>query len=189
MKKIISLLLVLPMMMFAVGCGSQDDPQGEEESYAELLFDTTCVHTVDITMSEEDRADQLANPKEKTKYKANAVIDGEEIKDVSFATKGNSSLYFVADAGKDKFSYGINFGKYVDGQTFHGLDKLNLQNNCSDAATMKEYMAYWLFNRMGVNAPLASYVWLTVNGEEQGLYTALEAEEQSFLDILTRTVS
>ena len=182
MKKIITMLLVLPMMLFAVGCGSQDDQQGEEKSYAELIFDNSCVHAVDVTMSEEDRADQLANPKEKTKYKASAVIDGEEIKDVAFATKGNSSLYFVADAGKDKFSYGINFGKFVDGQTFHGLDKLNLQNNCSDASAMKEYMAYWLFNRMGVDAPLSSYVWLTVNGEVQGLYTALEAEEESFLD-------
>ena len=159
-----------------------DEPQSETAAYAELIFDNTRVHTIDVSMSEDDRADQLANPKEKTKYKVTVVIDGEEIKDVSFNTKGNSSLFFVADAGKDKFSYGINFGKYVDGQTFHGLDKLSLQNNCSDGSSMKESMAYWLFSKMGVDSPLSSYVWLTVNGEVQGLYTALEGVEDSFLD-------
>ena len=179
MKKTASISLIFLLAMTAAGC--QSHPHNAV-SYTESLFDQTRVHTVDIRISEEDRADQLANPKEKTKYKASAVIDEEEIKDVAFSTKGNSSLYFVADAGLDKFSYGIDFGKYVKGQTFHGLDKLNLQNNCSDATAMKEHMAYRLFGKMGVSSPLVSYVWLTVNGEDQGLYTALEGVENSFLD-------
>jgi len=66
-----------------------------------------------------------------------------------------SSLYFMVDAGKDMYSYKINFGKYVEDQTFHGLDELNLQNNFVDASSIKESMAYWLFNRMGVDAPLS----------------------------------
>ena len=133
-------------------------------------------------MSEEDRTDQLANPKDKTKYRADVVIDGEKIKDIAFHTKDNSSLFFTADAGKDKFSYGINLGKYEEGGNYHGLDKLNLQNNFADATSMKEYMAYWLFRRTGTDAPLASYVWLTVNGEDQGLYTALEPVGNGFLE-------
>ena len=182
MKRIISLLLIILLIMSSAGCHDQDNSQGKEASYADLIFNNTIVHTIDISMSKEDRADQLANPKDKTKYKADVVIDGEEIKDVAFNTKGNSSLYFVVDAGKDKFSYGIEFGKFVDDQTFHGLDKLSLQNNYSDGTSMKEYMAYWLFDRMGVDAPLTSYVWLTVNGEVQGLYTAIEGVEDSFLE-------
>ena len=157
MKKTIVLMLTF-MMVLATGCSGEVSGPAGEESYADLIFDDTRVHTIDITMSEEDRADQLSDPKDKTKYKANVLIDGEEIENVSFATKGNSSLYFTADAGMDKFSYGINFGAYEDGQTFHGLDKLNLQNNCCDATSMKEYMAYWLFRRMDVDAPLSSYV-------------------------------
>ena len=184
-RKTITLLLVL-MLVLAAGCSGRDSSPGtapdDEQSYADLIFDTSLVHTVDVSLSEEDRADQLADPTSKTKYHADVVIDGEEIEDVSFHTKGNSSLFFVVDAGRDKFSYEINFGKYTKGQTFHGLDKLNLQNNFSDATSMKEYMAYWLFHRMGVTAPLSSFVWLTVNGEEQGLYTALENMEDSFLE-------
>ncbi|ACV22884.1 Inner spore coat protein H [Slackia heliotrinireducens] len=176
--------LVVCLLVFT-GCHSADkdeDGGAEASAYASLIFDGTRVHTVDIEMTEEDRTNQPSNPKEKTKYKVTAVIDGEEVEDVAFSTKGNSSLFFVADAGKDKFSYGIDFGKYVDGQTYHGLDKLNLQNNFTDGSAMKEHMAYWLFDRMGVDAPLTSYVWLTVNGEVQGLYTAVEGVEESFLE-------
>lgn len=182
MKRIIPFLLVILLLMSGSECFAQTQPQSDPGYYTDLIFDSTRVHTVDVIMSEADRADQLANPKEKTKYRADVVIDGEEIRDVSFNTKGNSSLFFVADAGKDKFSYGINFGKYVKKQTYHGLDKLDLQNNSFDGPSLKEFMAFWLFRRMGVDAPLASHVWLTVNGEVQGLYTALEPEEDSFLD-------
>lgn len=184
MKKLISLLLIISMMMLAAGCANrgktETDAKTDTESYTDLIFDTTFVHTIDVTMSEEDRADQLAHPTEKTKYKAEAVIDGEKVENIAFHTKGNSSLFFPAEAGKDKFSYGLNFRKYTDGQTFHGLDKLDLQNNFTDAALIKEYMSFWLFRRMGVDAPLASYVWLTVNGEDQGIYTALEDIGGSF---------
>lgn len=136
---------------------------------------------IEVNMSEEDRTDQMAHPTDKTKYKADVVIDGKEINNVAFHTKGNSSLFFTAEAGKDKFSYGLSFGKFSGGKTFHGLNKLNLQNNITDGTAMREYMAFWLFRRMGVDAPLASYVWLTVNGEDQGLYTALEDVGDSFL--------
>lgn len=182
MKKNRVVLLGLMAILLLVGCSARDMASGEAVSYADLIFDNTRIHTIDVRMSEEDRADQLANPKEKTKYKASVVIDGEEINDVAFNTKGNSSLYFVVDAGKDKYSYGINFGKYVDDQSFHGLDKLSLQNNYADASYMKECMAFWLFNRLGVDAPLASFAWLTVNGEDQGLYTVIEGVEESFLE-------
>ncbi len=198
-KKAVSILLTILMALtLAVGCGAKKNEEGSAAeaasgsssetvpltptSYEELIFDSSFVHTIEVSMSEEDRADQLATPQDKTKYKVDVVIDGEEVKDVAFHTKGNSSLFFTVDAGRDKFSYGLNFRKYTDGGTFHGLDKLNLQNNFSDATSMREYMAFWLFRRMGVDAPLASFVRLSVNGEDQGLYTALEDVGNSFLE-------
>ena len=35
---------------------------------------------------------------------------------------------------------------------------------------------------MGVAAPRASYIWVTINGEAQGLYVAIEEVDQSLLD-------
>lgn len=46
---------------------------------------------------------------------------------------------------------------------------------------MKDYLTYQLMNEFGVAAPLCSYVYITINGEDWGLYLAVEAVEESFL--------
>ena len=152
-------------------------------SYADTLFDTGCVHRVDVIISDEDWAELLAAPIDKTKHHASVSIDGESIENVSFATKGNSSLYYVADdPGSERYSFRLNFGKFEKGQTSHGLDKLSLNNLFCDATYVKDTLSYALFRRFGVPAPLTSYVWLTVNGEDRGLYLAVEDLSDGFLD-------
>ena len=151
--------------------------------YASKLFDSSYVHTIDIAISDEDWADLLVNPTDKTKYKVDVTIDGEKVEQVSFATKGNTSLTSVAsDADSDRYSFKLNFGKYVDNQTYYGLDKLNLNNLYADATYMKDYLSYKLFSEVGVESPLTSYVWITVNGEDLGLYLAIEEIDSSYLD-------
>lgn len=152
------------------------------QEYKDKLFDQSYVHTIDIEISEEDWKDLLASPLDKTKYKVNATIDGEKIEDISFAAKGNTSLSSVAsDKESDRYSFKLNFGKYVDGQTYYGLDKLNLNNIYADATYMKDYMAYEIFKAAGIEAPLASYVSISINGQNFGLYLALEEIGESYL--------
>ena len=151
-------------------------------NYEETLFDTSYVHRIDVRIDDEDWDDLLENPMDKSKYPASVVIDGEELTKVSFQTKGNSSLTFVAsDPECTRYSFKLKFGKYVDGQTYHGLDALSLNNNMADATYVKDYLSYEMFRQAGVPAPLASFVWLTVNGEAQGLYTAVEDMGVSFV--------
>ena len=47
---------------------------------------------------------------------------------------------------------------------------------------MKDYLCYQMMGYMGVDAPLCSYVWITINGEAWGLYLAVEGVEDSFLE-------
>ncbi len=152
-------------------------------SYEDRLFAMDYVHTVDVRVADEDWAELLAAPIDKTKYHASVSIDGETFENVSFATKGNSSLYNVADdPGSERYSFRLNFGKFEEGQTYHGLDKLSLNNLFCDATYMKDALSYALFRRCGVPAPLTGYVWVTVNGEERGLYLAVEDLCDGFLD-------
>lgn len=150
--------------------------------YAESLFDTGFVHEINVEIAEDDWKDLLANPLEKTKYKANVTIDGNRVENVSFATKGNTSLSQVASTDSDRYSFKINFGKYEDGQTYQGLDKLNLNNIMSDATYMKDYLSYMIMREAGVSASLTSYAALSVNGELHGLYIAIEDVSDSFLE-------
>ena len=46
---------------------------------------------------------------------------------------------------------------------------------------MKDYLSYQLMSSFDVNAPLCSYAYITVNGNDWGLYLAVEAVEESFL--------
>ena len=154
-----------------------------EAEYASKLFDTSYVHSIDIEIAEVDWEDLLKNPTDKTKYKVNVTIDGEEIDEVSISTKGNTSLSSIAsDDTTDRYSFKINFGKYVDDQTYYGLDKLNLNNIYADATYIKDYISYQLFNHMDVDAPLTSFINVTVNGENKGLYLAIEDVDDSFLE-------
>lgn len=124
-----------------------------------------------------------ADPLDKTKYEVNITIDGETIESVSFATKGNTSLTSVAgDADSVRYSFKVNFGKYNKEQTYYGLNKLNLNNIYADATYMKDYLSYEIFRQAGVDSPLVSYVWLTINGEDHGLYIAIEDISEGYLN-------
>ena len=193
-SRVLAFLLPICAVISLIGCTKTDSVSSEnnsdsedseqwEETYAEKLFDTSYVHTINIEIEDGDWEDLLENPTDKTKYNVNITIDGETVEEVSFATKGNTSLSSVAsDEDSDRYSFKVNFGKYVDGQTYYGLDKLNLNNLYADATYMKDYIAYQLFQEVGVDGPLTSYVWLTVNGEDQGLYLAIEDIGDSYLD-------
>lgn len=47
---------------------------------------------------------------------------------------------------------------------------------------MKDYLTYRMMAEFGVDAPLCSFVYITVNGEDFGLYLAVEGVEDAFLE-------
>lgn len=104
------------------------------------------------------------------------------MKNCAIRAKGNTSLSNVKQYGNDRYSFKIEFDHYDDTLTYHGLDKLVLNNNIQDNTLMKDYLTYRMMAYMGVDAPLVSYAFITVNGEDFGLYLALEAVEESFLE-------
>lgn len=155
----------------------------ESVSYENRIFDQSYVHLVEVTISNEDWQDLLNNPTKKTKYKCDVKIDGIEFKNVSFSTKGNSSLNRVAEAPRksERYSFKINFGKYVEDQTYYGLDILHLNNAYADATFMKDYMSYEMFKKVGIPTPLASYTFIKINNKNHGLYISVENIGESFL--------
>lgn len=145
-------------------------------AYETALFDISKVHTINIIMDDWDEF--TANCKSEEYYACTVVIDGEAFKNVAIRGKGNTSLSQVTN---DRYSYKIEFDHYTDALTYHGLDKLCLNNIIQDNTYMKDYLCYQMMQQMGVAAPLCSYAYLTVNGEDWGLYLAVEAVEESFL--------
>ena len=148
--------------------------------YENLLFDKTVMHTIDITM--DDWESFISNAAAEEYTECNISIDGEKYNHVAIRAKGNTSLSSVATLGSTRYSFKIEFNHFVKGMSYHGLDKLSLNNMIQDATMMKDYLAYTLMGRMGVPSSLCSYVQINVNGEPWGLYLAVEGVEDSFMD-------
>ncbi len=147
--------------------------------YETLLFDTSKVHTVNIVM---DNWDDFISTCTNEEYSAcSVIIDNQTYKNVAIRAKGNTSLSSVKNYGNDRYSFKIEFDHYDDTTTYYGLDKLSLNNIIQDNTYMKDYLCYQMMREAGADAPLCSYVQVLVNGEEWGLYLAVEGVEESFL--------
>ena len=109
------------------------------------------------------------------------VIDGEEYTNVGLRAKGNNSLNLIERYGLDRYSLKVEFDHYAEGGSYHGLDKMSLDAAFQDNSYMKNYLTYDMMDMMGVPSPLASYVWVTVNGEDWGLFLAIEEPEEAFV--------
>ncbi len=147
--------------------------------YETAIFDNSKVHTIDIVMDNWDEF--LESCRSEEYYNCSVVIDNEAYKNVAIRGKGNTSLSSVDSYGNNRYSFKIEFDHYDNTNTYHGLDKLVLNNIIQDNTYMKDYLTYQMMGKMGVAAPLCSYVYITVNGEDWGLYLAVEGVEESFL--------
>ncbi|WP_313134592.1 CotH kinase family protein [Anaerocolumna sp.] len=151
-----------------------------QPAYAEKLFSTDRVHTIDIVVKESDWEDMIANAIKEEYIQCSVVIDNESVKNIGIRPKGNSSLSMIANSDSDRYSFKLEFDHYEKGKNYFGLDKLALNNIAQDNTYMKDYVTYQMMNAMGADAPLSSFIWVTVNGEDWGLYLAAEGVEESF---------
>ncbi len=147
--------------------------------YESRLFDTAKVHTIDIVIDDWDTFLSTAQSEEYTL--CDVVIDGETVSGVGIRGKGNTSLSSVSAMDSQRYSFKVEFDHYSNAVSYHGLDKLSLNNLIQDNTYMKDYLTYRMMGEFGAAAPLCSYVYLTVNGEDWGLYLAVEGVEDSFL--------
>ncbi len=176
---IVTVITLVLAVLFMNGAALGIEVMATTMGYENRLFDNTKVHTVDIVMN--DWEDMIDNAASEEYYAANVVIDGESYKNVGIRTKGNTSLSTVATLGSERYSFKIEFDHYDKTKSYHGLDKLSLNNLIQDSTMMKDYLTYTMMNEFGVNSSLCSYVYITVNGEDWGLYLAVEGVEEAFL--------
>jgi len=176
-------LLLTSLLMYTGYMGKfqqvTDSNQKVTMEYENKIFDTSKVHQINIEMSNWEEF--LSDCQSEEYYACDVTIDQETYKNVAIRGKGNTSLTHVESYGNDRYSFKIKFDHYNEANTYYGLDKLCLNNIIQDNTYMKDYLTYQMMADMGVVAPLCSYVYITVNGEDWGLYLAVEGIEESFL--------
>lgn len=177
---IIALIAIIVTALFMNGEHFGIKQTSSVKEYETTLFDTSKVHTINIEMDDwQGFLDTCTNEEYET---CSVEIDGEVLSNVAIRAKGNTSLTQVESYGNDRYSFKIEFDHYDDSINYKGLDKLCLNNIIQDNTYMKDYLTYQMMGYFGVDAPLCSFVNITVNGENWGLYLAVEAVEESFLE-------
>lgn len=180
-KMILLSWLLVVVFCVAAYCAVGRADSAESRTYAEHIFQDDTVNEINIEIDEADWQDMLENPLEEEYHKANVTINGETVGNVAIRTKGNTSLTSVANSDSDRYSFKLDFDYYDNNGNYYGLKKLCLNNNYSDNSSMREYISYKIMGEMGLDVPECAYSHITVNGEEWGLYLAVEPVDEVFL--------
>lgn len=145
--------------------------------YETRLFDSSRVHTIDILLEDWDGFLETAAQEEYSS--CTLVIDGERFDHVGLRAKGNNSRRLTEQYGLDRYSLKIEFDHFQY-SSYYGLDKFSLDSSFQDNSYLKSWITYDMMHHMGVPAPLCSWVWVRVNGEDWGLFLAIEEPEEAF---------
>lgn len=151
---------------------------------AEALFGGTTVPKIQIEIPEEGIAKlkkyqwQFGQQAERESVRAK-VREGEKV----FA---NVALHLKGAAGSfrpvtENPAMTLHFDKYVEGQRFHGLSKLSLNNSVQDPTLVSEQFSRELFLKAGIPAPRATHATVSLNGRDLGVYVLVEGFDKQFL--------
>lgn len=164
------------------GAAGERTVSAEEKKLDEEVFPKDRVIDVKITIDEADFQDMLDNASAEEFKTASVDYNGHHFDNVGIRTKGNLSLRSVVQmSDSDRYSFKLSFDEYVN-QTLEGIQKINLNNNYSDATYMREFLTYELSEQMGLPTPKHSYVNVYINGELWGFYLAVEQIGDAYLE-------
>ncbi len=176
---LVGLLVIVVLAAGVTGCGAGLSGGTSARDLDASITDR--VVTVRIVMTEEDWTACQTNALAEEYVRADFWFDGELVPDVAVRPKGNSSLQSAARSGSPRFSLKVDLNFFNAARTFRGLKKLNFNNGFSDPTLIREYLAYELYDQMGVPTPRASFVDLWVNDTHLGVYTMVEQIDKTFL--------
>lgn len=190
-KKIIVLFLMMSFSLIMFACQLEQSNTtefsqlGDENKYYGDVFGQGEITEINIEIDENDWIDLVENAQDEMYYSANITINGNTLNEVGIRAKGFSSLISVASSDSERYGFRVNFDKYVDNQNFNGLDTLVLNASYADPSYMREYLTYAASTYLGAITPYLSYTKLSINGEFFGLYLAIEAYDDSFVERYT----
>lgn len=187
-----------------IGCDGDVTPETFEDGH--LTFSTEHMLCVDINMDEADfevmRNESRFGPSIKDNngatvigvffeyfpkcdvpwpiefnwYRADIVVDGISVGGVGIRKKG-----FLGSIFSPAPSIKLITDKYVD-QKLGSTNSITLNNNSEDPTRLKSSLLFGLFQKAGYPAPRCHLANVSVNGKAFGVYSHLEAVDETFLE-------
>jgi spore coat protein CotH len=142
---------------------------------AAALFDSSTVHQLNLSINSMDLAQLRERFNENTYYPADVQWRGIRVRNAGVRVRG------LASRSPVKPSLNLDFGHYVSGQQFLGMNELILDNSLKDPSMIRDRTSMAFIRRMGQPAPHESFARVYINGKYEGLYTLVEAVDARFL--------
>lgn len=161
-----------PSGLAELGDAPEPEPEPEEPDF----FDPSFVHTVAIELDGDDTRALGRLPYEYVE--AEVVVDGAALDRVGVRLRGKIGSFRDLN-GKPKFK--LDFNRFVEDRRLGELETLALNNAVVDCSYIREAAGYALVRAAGLPAPRTVYTRVTVNGEDYGLYVAVEFPDDVFL--------
>lgn len=148
------------------------------------------VQEVRIKVDENNLNYLLQNAGSKPTVMTDSVTIGDQtVRYTGLKTKGNYTLNATnQDDTSDRFSFTVNFGKYIKKkkygakQNFFGANKISFNNFYFDRSMMVEYFAMRLMTEMGIPTPQYGLAKLYINDQFYGVYFMVEAMDSSIIE-------
>jgi hypothetical protein len=98
----------------------------------------------------------------------------------------NVAIHLKGSAGSfrgvhDKPALTLNFDKFAQGQRFHGLKKIHLNNSVQDPSYLSEQISRELCLAAGVPTTRATQATVRLNDRDRGIYVLVEGWNRQFL--------
>lgn len=124
---------------------------------------------------------------EQVYVEAELDVGAQHLSRVGLRFKGNLGTLascFASDGTRlcAKLSMKLKFNEYLPEQRLSGLKRLNFNSMVRDPSQLRERLTYRMFREMGLPTPRAVHARLSVNGEDQGLFTLVEDVDGRFTD-------
>ncbi|MGV3636820.1 MAG: CotH kinase family protein [Flavobacteriales bacterium] len=152
----------------------------------DALFDTDQVIEIRLTFPDEDYWTTLSlnhfADDETYLPAALEIVDNVGtffLDSVGVRLKGNSSFDFYPTSKKPMK---LDFNRFIGGQNYHGLKKLNLNNCWSDPTFMREKTFFDVSREQDVLAPRMNYANVYLNDIFWGFYALVEQVDRTYLD-------
>ena len=145
----------------------------------EGLYEDAVIHELALTFEAANYwSEMTGNFGTEAMVEADLVIDGALFPSVGVGFKGQTSYLMV---NGDKKSFDIKLDHFIPGQDLDGYQTLNLNNAFQDPSFLREFL-YLKHIRQHIPAALASFVHLTINGEDWGLYVNVQQMNKDYLE-------
>lgn len=143
------------------------------------LFDSNTLQEIRLFVNSRDLQTLRANTNLNTYYTADLTWRSIKVRNVGIRSRGQGSR------NPSKIGLRVDMDRYTTDQTLVGLSTIILDNAWQDDALIREWLAFSLFERMGLPAPRESFCRLFINDEYQGVYTITEEIDRAFATRVT----